>query len=185
MTVGTVTAQLLYEIGGPRYLSPDAVARFDTIGRWRRTAADRVRISGDQGRTTATDLEGDGQPRRRMAELHDAGHHRGQVEEKAPWPRRGVGRHSRWARTASPRRRKICRVTSAAAAWPSCASPCAGDDERAVGRAFSGAVVETSLSSYPGSFYTSAPSGAAGGGAILAHHHPAPTTSRPALPATA
>ena len=32
VTVGTVTAQLLYEIGGPRYLSPDAVARFDTIG---------------------------------------------------------------------------------------------------------------------------------------------------------
>ena len=31
VTVGTVTAQLLYEIGGPRYLSPDAVARFDTI----------------------------------------------------------------------------------------------------------------------------------------------------------
>jgi hypothetical protein len=31
VTVGTVTAQLLYEIGGPGYLSPDAVARFDTI----------------------------------------------------------------------------------------------------------------------------------------------------------
>ena len=31
VTVGTVTAQLLYEIGGPRYLSPDAVPRFDTI----------------------------------------------------------------------------------------------------------------------------------------------------------
>jgi hypothetical protein len=37
-----------------------------------------------------------------------------------------------------------------------------GDDERAVGRAFSGAVVETSLSSYPGTFFTSAPSGAQG-----------------------
>jgi hypothetical protein len=31
VTVGTVTAQLLYEIGGPRYLSPDAVPRFDSI----------------------------------------------------------------------------------------------------------------------------------------------------------
>ena len=31
VTVGTVTAQLLYEIGGPRYLNPDVVARFDTI----------------------------------------------------------------------------------------------------------------------------------------------------------
>jgi hypothetical protein len=37
-----------------------------------------------------------------------------------------------------------------------------GDDEHAVGRAFSGAVVETSLSSYPGTFFTSAPSGAQG-----------------------
>jgi hypothetical protein len=37
-----------------------------------------------------------------------------------------------------------------------------GQDERAVGRAFSGAVVETSLSSYPGTFFTSAPSGAQG-----------------------
>jgi hypothetical protein len=37
-----------------------------------------------------------------------------------------------------------------------------GVDERAVGRAFSGAVVETSLSSYPGTFFTSAPSGAQG-----------------------
>jgi hypothetical protein len=35
-----------------------------------------------------------------------------------------------------------------------------GDDEHAVGRAFSGAVVETSLSSYPGTFFTSAPSNA-------------------------
>ena len=37
-----------------------------------------------------------------------------------------------------------------------------GDDEGAVGRAFSGAVVETSLSSYPGTFFTSAPTGAQG-----------------------
>ena len=37
-----------------------------------------------------------------------------------------------------------------------------GYDDGAVGRAFSGAVVETSLSSYPGTFFTSAPSGAQG-----------------------
>jgi hypothetical protein len=33
-----------------------------------------------------------------------------------------------------------------------------GSDEHAVGRAFSGAVVETSLASYPGTFFTTAPS---------------------------
>ena len=31
VTVETVTAQLLYEIGAPAYLGPDVVARFDTI----------------------------------------------------------------------------------------------------------------------------------------------------------
>jgi hypothetical protein len=37
-----------------------------------------------------------------------------------------------------------------------------GYDEKAVGRAFSGAVIETSLASYPGTFFTSAPSQAQG-----------------------
>ena len=31
VSVGTVTSQLLYEIGGPRYFGPDVTARFDTI----------------------------------------------------------------------------------------------------------------------------------------------------------
>ena len=48
MTVGTVTAQLLYEIGGPRYPNPDVVARFDTI-RLEQEGADRVRIDGVRG----------------------------------------------------------------------------------------------------------------------------------------
>ena len=29
--MGTVTAQLLYEIGGARYANPDVTARFDSI----------------------------------------------------------------------------------------------------------------------------------------------------------
>ncbi|HEV8559079.1 MAG TPA: acyclic terpene utilization AtuA family protein [Actinophytocola sp.] len=48
VTVETVTAQLLYEIGGPAYLGPDVTSRFETI-----TLADdgpdRVRISGVRG----------------------------------------------------------------------------------------------------------------------------------------
>jgi hypothetical protein len=46
--VGTVTAQLLYEIGGPRYLGPDVVARFDTI-ELSEDGPDRVRIDGVRG----------------------------------------------------------------------------------------------------------------------------------------
>jgi hypothetical protein len=46
--VGTVTAQLLYEIGGPRYLNPDVTTRFDTI-RLHQEGPDRVRIDGVRG----------------------------------------------------------------------------------------------------------------------------------------
>jgi hypothetical protein len=48
VSVGTVTAQLLYEIQGPRYLNPDATARFDSI-RLEQQGPDRVRVSGVKG----------------------------------------------------------------------------------------------------------------------------------------
>ena len=48
VTVGTVTAQLLYEIGGPAYANPDATARFDSI-ELTQDGPDRVRISGVRG----------------------------------------------------------------------------------------------------------------------------------------
>ncbi len=48
VTVGTVTAQLLYEIGGPRYANPDVTTRFDTIT-VAQHADDRVLLSGTQG----------------------------------------------------------------------------------------------------------------------------------------
>jgi hypothetical protein len=48
LSVGTVTAQLLYEIQGPDYANPDVVAHFDTIALTQH-GADRVRISGTRG----------------------------------------------------------------------------------------------------------------------------------------
>jgi hypothetical protein len=48
VSVGTVTAQLLYEIAEPAYLNPDVVAHFDTI-ELTQEAADRVRLSGTHG----------------------------------------------------------------------------------------------------------------------------------------
>jgi Acyclic terpene utilisation family protein AtuA len=48
VTVGTVTAQLLYEIDAPRYLNPDVVARFDSIA-ITEVSRDRVRISEVRG----------------------------------------------------------------------------------------------------------------------------------------
>uniref|UniRef100_UPI0013C2D0D0 acyclic terpene utilization AtuA family protein n=1 Tax=Allorhizocola rhizosphaerae TaxID=1872709 RepID=UPI0013C2D0D0 len=48
VTVGTVTAQLLYEIDGPRYLGPDVVTRFDSIS-LQQVGPDRVSVSGVRG----------------------------------------------------------------------------------------------------------------------------------------
>ncbi|MCH7483829.1 MAG: DUF1446 domain-containing protein [Chloroflexi bacterium] len=48
VSTGTVTAQLLYEIGSERYLNPDVVARFDTI-ELEQEGPDRVRVSGVRG----------------------------------------------------------------------------------------------------------------------------------------
>ncbi|MEU5563705.1 acyclic terpene utilization AtuA family protein [Micromonospora musae] len=48
VTVETVTAQLLYEVGGPAYLGPDVVTRLDTAT-LHAEADDRVRVSGVRG----------------------------------------------------------------------------------------------------------------------------------------
>lgn len=56
VSVGTVTSQLLYEIGGPEYLGPDVTARFDTVS-LEQTAPDRVRISGVKGQAPPSTLK--------------------------------------------------------------------------------------------------------------------------------
>ncbi len=48
VSIGTVTSQLLYEIGSPAYLGPDVTARFDTI-ELEQLGRDRVRVSGTLG----------------------------------------------------------------------------------------------------------------------------------------
>jgi hypothetical protein len=48
VSVGTVTAQLLYEIAEPAYVNPDVVAHFDTV-RLAEDGPDRVRIAGVRG----------------------------------------------------------------------------------------------------------------------------------------
>lgn len=56
VSVGTVTSQLLYEIGSPAYLGPDVTARFDTIN-LEQTAPDRVRITDVRGEPPPSDLK--------------------------------------------------------------------------------------------------------------------------------
>jgi CheY-like chemotaxis protein len=48
VSIGTVTSQLLYEIGSPEYLGPDVTTRFDTI-ELEQVGPDRVRMYGIQG----------------------------------------------------------------------------------------------------------------------------------------
>jgi Acyclic terpene utilisation family protein AtuA len=161
VTVGTVTAQLLYEVGAPHYLSPDAVARFDTI-ELSQVGPDRVRIAGVRGEAPPDTLK--------VTANLDAGWRNSmtlaltgaQVAEKARFAAAAVwagipGGRAAFAETAEDLSGDL---TGGGMAYLRLAVR--GDDEHAVGRAFSGAVVETSLSSYPGTFFTSAPSGAQG-----------------------
>jgi hypothetical protein len=48
VSIGTVTSQLLYEIGSPAYLGPDVTARVDTI-ELEQVGRDRVRVFGTKG----------------------------------------------------------------------------------------------------------------------------------------
>ena len=48
VSVGTVTAQLLYEIRAPAYVNPDVIAHFDTLN-IEQVGEDRVRVSGCRG----------------------------------------------------------------------------------------------------------------------------------------
>ena len=48
VSIGTVTAQLLYEIAAPEYLNPDVIAHFDTL-KMQQVGDDRVRVTGCKG----------------------------------------------------------------------------------------------------------------------------------------
>ena len=48
VSVGTVTAQLLYEIGSPAYMNPDVISHFDTL-KINQEAENRVHVSGCRG----------------------------------------------------------------------------------------------------------------------------------------
>jgi hypothetical protein len=154
--VGTVTAQLLYEIGGPRYLSPDAIARFDTIA-LDQIGPDRVRISGVMGEPPPPTLKVTANLEAGWRNAMTLAITGAQVEDKARLAAEVV-----WA--SVPGGRESFTDTSEDLSGDLTGEGIAflrlavsGDDEAAVGRGFSGAVVETSLTSYPGTFFTSAP----------------------------
>lgn len=161
VTVGTVTAQLLYEIGEARYLSPDAVARFDTIA-VAQEGPDRVRLSGIRGEAppetlkVTANLEGGWRNSMTLALTGAQVAEKARFAAEAVWAGLSGGREA-FAETAEDLSGDL---TGTGMAYLRLAVR--GDDEQAVGRAFSDGVIETSLSSYPGTFFTSPPTRAQG-----------------------
>jgi Acyclic terpene utilisation family protein AtuA len=157
VTVGTVTAQLLYEVAGPRYAGPDATLRLDTV-QLSDDGPDRVAICGARGEPPPPTLK---------VSLNHLGGFRNQVEfvltgldieAKAELVRGQLA-----AAAPSDARWELVRTDHPDAATEEQASAtlrCVvrGEDAKAVGRAFSGAAVELALASYPG-FHLTAPPG--------------------------
>jgi Acyclic terpene utilisation family protein AtuA len=164
ITVDTVTAQLLYEIGPPAYANPDVITRFDTI-RLDTVGPDRVRISGTRGEpappTTKVAINYEGGFRNRMTFVLTGL----EQEAKADWVTRalvdGMGgdQHLRDAGVTLTTRfvplpaDGADQERSSGLLHVSAKAP----DERAVGRAFSSSAIELALASIPGFFTTNPP----------------------------
>ncbi len=163
VSTGTVTAQLLYEISSERYLNPDVVARFDTV-QLRDDGLNRVLVSGVQGEpapdTTKicinylggyrnsmtfvlTGLDIEAKAKLAADTLFDQLGGRDQFEEVT----------EQLTRTDQP------NPPSNELASATLRITVKDHDPKKVGRAFSGAVIEMALASYPGFYGTGRPTG--------------------------
>ncbi len=156
VTVETVTAQLLYEIGAPAYLGPDVVTHLDTVT----LGAGRARPGPGHrhpGQPAAAHAQGRRQQPRRLPQRDDVralrARHRGQGGAGQGAADRG-GRQGRAGVHAGPHRppgrRRHRGGQRAAARTPE------DSDQKRAGRAFSAAAVELALASYPGLTLTTA-----------------------------
>jgi hypothetical protein len=160
VSVDTVTAQLLYEIGGARYANPDVTLRVDSL-ELSADGPDRVRISGVRGEppppTLKVSLNAVGGFRNAMTFVLTGL----DIDAKADLVRRQLEANLtvkpaelEWtlARTDHP----DADTEEAASALLRCVVR--DPDPANVGRHFSSAAVELALASYPG-FTTTAPPG--------------------------
>jgi hypothetical protein len=162
VTVGTVTAQLLYEIQSERYSNPDVVVRLDTV-RVEQEGPDRVRIFGTRGEpapaTAKVAINYRGGWRNTMT-LGITGldvEKKAQLALDALWASIEGGREAfdevdvqllRYDRedpSLNEEAISLLRITVA------------DRDRNKVGRAFSNRVIELLLSNYPGFFATTPP----------------------------
>jgi hypothetical protein len=149
VSVGTVTAQLLYEVDTPHYLGPDVVARFDTLT-LEQVGPDRVLISGVRGdpppdtlKVAVTTLGGFRNTIGVMLTGLDLDAKADLVQRQLAEALAGLARHSFALVSHGPLQVEL-RITAI------------DPDATKVGRAFSNRVIELTLASYAG-FYPTAP----------------------------
>jgi hypothetical protein len=161
VSVGTVTAQLLYEVAGPRYASPDVVARLDTVRLEPDLSPDRVRISGVRGEppppTSKVAISYPGGFRNTVGFLLTGLdlEEKAALVERALWPR--VGGRQAFARSDVRLLRAGPLDPDAGEAAAELRVTVVDPDPAKVGRRFSGACVELGLSCYPGFTLTAPP----------------------------
>ncbi|MFI7576159.1 acyclic terpene utilization AtuA family protein [Micromonospora sp. NPDC049497] len=157
VTVETVTAQLLYEVGAPAYLGPDVVTHLDTV-RLSQDGPDRVRVDGVRGTpppdTLKVGVNNLGGFRNSMTFVlcgldipAKAALVRGQIEE-------AVGKDGLEFTLA---RTDHVDATDTEAASALLHVHLRDGDKARAGRAFSAAAVELALASYPGCTLTTLP----------------------------
>lgn len=173
VTVGTVTAQLLYEITGARYAGPDVTTRFDTVS-LSQDGPDRVRLSGAKGEPPPPTLK---------VCLNSLGGFRNEttfvltgldIDAKADLVREQLETALK-ANPPAEIKWTLARTDHADADTEQRASAllhCAVKDSDAniAGRAFSGAAIELALASYPGFHVTAPPSNASPYGVYTASY---------------
>lgn len=158
--VGTVTAQLLYEIGPPEYLNPDVTSHFDTM-RVEQAGPDRVRISGTRGSPP---------PEKLKVCLNADGGYRNKVSfvitgmnqvAKAQWAEAALfgalGGKDQFEQAVVRFAPSPDDAPTQEAASGRLHVYVRSPDERRVGRAFADAAVAMALSSYPGFFLAGPP----------------------------
>lgn len=165
VSVDTVKAQLLYEVGGPQYANPDATALLDTV-QLCQDAPDRVEISGVQGIAPPPGLkvsmavEGGYRNQMLLCLTGEDAEGKAAVAEKTIWNMIPGGRDA-FERVAVDLIGQTASDPESFGAGTCLLRIAVADpNEKLVGRAFSGAIIQTALSAYPGLYATSPPGGA-------------------------
>jgi hypothetical protein len=164
VSVGTVTAQLLYEIAGPDYPNPDVTARFDSI-QLSQEGPDRVLVSGIRGEppppTTKVCINHFGGFKNSMTfvlaglDIEEKAH----LAEETLW--RLVGGRERFAETrVTLRRGDRPDPASNEESFAHLTVAVKDPDAEKVGRNFANKAVEMALASFPGFTMTGLPSSA-------------------------